>query len=107
MVWRGALGNWKGTGGKLCRMTSRTPQNAVLAAVDELHGVLSLAEALLLAGRSLDLQGLETEVRAICDAAAALPPEEGRGLRGALAGLLSQVEGLRSRLARSGLRAGA
>ncbi|MBP0446237.1 hypothetical protein J8J14_15800 [Roseomonas sp. SSH11] len=81
----------------------RTPQNAVLAAVDELHGVLSLAEALLLTGRELDLIGLEAEVSAICAAAAGLPPEEGRGLRAALSALLRQVEGLQASL--SGNRA--
>ncbi|MCR0980671.1 hypothetical protein [Roseomonas populi] len=82
-------------------MTS-TPQNAVLTAVDELHGVLSLAEALLLGGRDLDLQGLEGEVATLCDAALALPPEEGRATRPALTGLLAQVNGLRSRISRAG-----
>ncbi|MBP0492486.1 hypothetical protein [Roseomonas indoligenes] len=82
-------------------MTS-TPQNAVLAAVDELHGVLSLAEALLQGGRDLDLQGLEREVGTLCDAALALPREEGRATRPALAGLLAQVNGLRSRMSRAG-----
>ncbi|WP_338663203.1 hypothetical protein VQH23_24085 [Pararoseomonas sp. SCSIO 73927] len=82
-------------------MTS-TPQNAVLAAVDELHGVLSLAEVLLQGGRDLDLQGLEGEVAALCDAALALPREEGRLTRPALAGLLAQVDGLRSRICRAG-----
>jgi hypothetical protein len=78
-----------------------TPQNAVLAAVDELHGVLSLAEALLLAGRTLDLHGLEAEVAAICDAVGALPPEAGRAARPALSGLLTQVEELHGRLSAS------
>lgn len=78
-------------------MTS-TPQKAVLAAVDELHGVLSLAEVLLLTGRSLDLQGLDKEVETICSAAAALPPEEGRVALPALADLLKQVDGLHGRL---------
>ena len=78
-------------------MTS-TPQKAVLAAVDELHGVLSLAEILLLAGRDLDLGGLDREVAALCGAVAALPAEEGRGARGPLSGLLTQVEGLHARL---------
>lgn len=81
---------------------TRTPQNAVLAAVDELHGVLSLAEALLLAGRGLDLQGLEKEVATICAAVAALPPEDGRATRPALSGLLIQVEELRTRLFMAG-----
>ncbi|SHI81914.1 hypothetical protein SAMN02745194_01157 [Roseomonas rosea] len=75
-----------------------TPQNAVLAAVDELHGVLSVAEALLLAGRRLDLQGLDQEVAAICAAATLLPPEQGRATRPALCELLAQVEGLHARL---------
>lgn len=78
---------------------TRQPQNAVLAAVDELHGVLSLAEVLLLTGKSLDLQGLDREVAGICEAATALPAEEGRAARPALAGLLTQVEALHARLA--------
>jgi hypothetical protein len=80
-------------------MTS-TPQNAVLAAVDELDGVLSLAQLLLLSGRSLDLHGLDKEIATICDAAAALPPEEGRAARPALSGLLVKVEGLHTHLSR-------
>ena len=78
-------------------MTS-TPQKAVLAAVDELHGVLSLAEVLLMTGRRLDLQGLDKEVASICTATAGLPPEEGRAARPALADLLAQVEVLHGRL---------
>ncbi|HEY8612812.1 MAG TPA: hypothetical protein VIL69_16185 [Roseomonas sp.] len=78
------------------------PQNAVLAAVDELHGVLSLAEVLLLAGRSLDLQGLEKEVATLCAAAAALPREEGAAARSSLSGLLTQVEQLHARFSRPG-----
>lgn len=78
----------------------RTPQNAVLGAVDELHGVLSLADALLMAGRELDLAGLEGEVAALCAAVAALPADQARAARPALAGLLSVVEGLRGRLLR-------
>jgi hypothetical protein len=81
---------------------SRTPQNAVLAAVDELHGVLSLAEALLLTGRDLDLQGLQGEVATICATVMALPPEDGRAMRPALSGLLAQVEELRGRLSMAG-----
>lgn len=80
-------------------MTSQ-PQNAVLAAVNELHGVLSLAEVLLLTGKSLDLQGLDKEVAGICEAAAALPSEEGRAARPALSELLKQVEALHAQLAR-------
>ena len=78
-------------------MTS-TPQKAVLAAVDELHGVLSLAEVLLMTGKTLDLQGLEKEVAGICASATALPAEQGRLARGALVDLLAQVEVLHGRL---------
>lgn len=85
--------------GKLRRMTSQ-PQNAVLAAVDELQGVLSLAEVLLHTGKTLDLQGLDKEVAGICEAAAALPPDQGRAARPALADLLRQVEALHAQLAR-------
>ena len=75
-----------------------TPQNAVLTAVDELHGVLSRAEALLLAGRQLDLQGLDAEVASICDAVKQLSPGEARAARPALSTLLSMVDGLHARL---------
>ncbi|WP_424134045.1 hypothetical protein [Roseomonas chloroacetimidivorans] len=77
---------------------TRTPQNAVLAAADELQGVLGLAELLLLSGRRLDLRGLDGEVAALCAAAAALPAEEGRSARPALTSLLARVEGLLSHL---------
>ncbi|MFH5925201.1 hypothetical protein [Roseomonas xinghualingensis] len=78
-------------------MTS-TPQNAVLAAVGELDGVLSLAGILLRSGRSLDLHGLDQEVATICDATAALSPEQGRAMRPALSGLLTKVEELHAQI---------
>lgn len=92
-----ALTDWQHQSSYLGTMTS-TPQNAVLAAVDELDGVLNLAVVLLRSGRSLDLHGLDKEVATICDAAAALPPELGRATRPALSGLLMKVEGLHAQL---------
>ncbi len=80
-------------------MTS-THQDAVRAAIRAMGDTLTVAEALLDAGREIDLSGLEREVAAVCAAAVTLPAAEGRALRGELAGLMLQVEGLHARLQR-------
>ena len=75
-----------------------THQDAVRAAIRSMGDMLTVAEALLGAGREIDLSGLEREVAALCAAAVTLPAAEGRALRGELAGLMLQVEELEARL---------
>lgn len=67
---------------------------AVRRAAASAEGTLALAEALVASGRAVDLAGLDREVAGLCAAAAALPPAEGRALRGDLAVLLARVDSL-------------
>ncbi|MFT8246726.1 hypothetical protein [Roseomonas sp. BN140053] len=78
---------------------SIAPQDAVAASIRSLHGTLSVATALVAAGRHVDLSGLDRDVTAVCVAAAVLPPADGRALRGELAALLAAVRGLEARFA--------
>ncbi|WP_376091927.1 hypothetical protein ACE7GA_22640 [Roseomonas sp. CCTCC AB2023176] len=79
---------------------THTPQDAVRAAAKSLGGVVTVAEGLAGAGRSLDLDGLEREAAALCGAALMLPEEDGRAIRPDLALLLAQVDSLIVRLRR-------
>ncbi len=76
------------------------PQDAVRAAAQGLGGLLSVAEGLLRAGRTVDLDGLERDAASLCAAAMALPPDHGRALRGELAVLMANVDSLIARLRR-------
>ncbi|ONG50634.1 hypothetical protein BKE38_17615 [Pseudoroseomonas deserti] len=67
---------------------------AIEAAAESLRSTLTLAQALALAGRQVDMTGLEREVALLCAAAAALPPERRGPARRALIGLRLAVEGL-------------
>ena len=81
-------------------MKAITPQDAVRAATESLGGLVSVADGLVRAGRSVDLAGLERDATALCVAAMALPPAEGRALRGDLAVLMAGVDTLIGRLRR-------
>ncbi|UFN48619.1 hypothetical protein LPC08_21820 [Roseomonas sp. OT10] len=77
-----------------------TPHHeAVRRAIQGLQGTLTVAAALLEAGRIVDLRGLEREVAALCSAVAVLPAAEGRALCIELSTLLGQVQGLEARMA--------
>ena len=80
-----------------------THQDAVRAAIRAMGDTLTVAGALLDAGREIDLSGLEREVASVCAAAVTLPAVEGRALRGELAALMLQVEEVEARIRRSGL----
>lgn len=78
-----------------------THQDAVRAAIRAMGDTLTVAGALLDAGREIDLSGLEREVASVCAAAVTLPAIEGRALRGDLAALMLQVEEVEARIRRS------
>lgn len=77
------------------------PEDVVRRSIASTEGTVCLAEGFVAAGRPVDLGGLDREVAALCAAAAALPAEVGRTLRGDLAGLLARVDSLASRLSAS------
>jgi hypothetical protein len=78
----------------------RTPSHAeaVQAAISALDDTLAMARALVEAGRRIDLAGLDAEAAALCAAAVALAPAEGRALRPALEALRRQVDSLSASL---------
>lgn len=75
--------------------------------VETMAATMLMARALLVAGHRIDLDGVEREIGDLCAEAVALPRAEGRRLRPALQGLLSEVEALEADLAaRTGARTG-
>lgn len=67
---------------------------ATLAAIDSLQGTLTMARALVLAGREVDLHGLDREAARLCAAVACLPGDSGQALLGSLIGLTREVDAL-------------
>ncbi len=64
------------------------------AAAVLLSRTAALARALVLAGRTVELAGLEGQVGLLCAKALDLPPEEGRQMRTELAILLAELDAL-------------
>lgn len=67
---------------------------ATLAAIDSLQGTLTMARALVLAGREVDLDGLDREAARLCAAVACLPGDSGKALLASLIGLTREVDAL-------------
>ena len=65
---------------------------ATLAAIDSMQGTLTMARALVLAGREVDLAGLDREAARLCAAVACLPGDSGQALLGSLMGLTREVD---------------
>ena len=68
---------------------------ATLAAIESLHGMMSVARALVAAGRVVDLGGLDGEAQRLCAAIACLPRDSGQRLRIPLIELREEVDRLR------------
>ena len=67
---------------------------ATLAAIESLQGTLAMARALVLAGRRVDLVGLDREAARLCAAVACMPGDSGDTLLPGLLGLAREVEAL-------------
>ena len=67
---------------------------ATLAAIDSLQGTLTMARALVLAGREVDLAGLDREAARLCAAVACMPGDSGQALLPSLIGLTREVDAL-------------
>jgi len=65
---------------------------AILAAIDSLQGTLTMARALVLAGREVDLGGLDREAARLCAAVACMPGNSGQALLGSLESLTREVD---------------
>lgn len=71
-----------------------TPLDRARDLAVSLGGTLRLAQALAVAGRRIDLGGLEGPIGLLCAKSLDLPPEEGRQMRILLIELLGQVDAL-------------
>jgi hypothetical protein len=67
---------------------------ATLAAIDSLQATLAMARALVLAGREVELEGLDREAARVCAAVACLPGDSGQVLLGSLIGLTREIDAL-------------
>jgi len=65
---------------------------ATLAAIASLQGTLTMARALVLAGREVDLGGLDREAARLCAAVACMPGDSGQALLGSLESLTREVD---------------
>ncbi|WP_421992805.1 hypothetical protein [Roseococcus sp.] len=65
---------------------------ATLAAVESLHGTLSMARALVVSGRDIDLAGLDREAARLCAAVACLPEDSGQVLLASLHALTREID---------------
>lgn len=65
---------------------------ATLAAVESLHGTLSMARALVVSGRDIDLAGLDREAARLCAAVACLPGDSGQALLASLQALTREID---------------
>lgn len=65
-----------------------------LQELDRLSGAVTRAKASVAEGRAVDVNGLDTWVRGLCDRVEALPADEGRVMLPALSALLADVERL-------------
>lgn len=65
---------------------------ATSAAIESLHGTLSMARALVAAGRAVDLAGLDQEAARLCAAVACLPGDSGKVLLASLHALTHEVD---------------
>ena len=67
---------------------------AMLAAIDSLQGTLTMARALVMAGREVELEGLDREAARLCAAVACLPGDSGQVLIGSLVSLTREIDAL-------------
>lgn len=79
-------------------LTPPCPAIAVDAALEAMLGTVAVARALVAAGRRVDLEGLDREISALCAAAIALQPDEGRALRPKALALHEGLEALQAAL---------
>ena len=76
-----------------------SPAAIIGAAIEAMGGTLTVARALIAAGRRVDLTGLDREIATVCAATMALPESEGRALRPLLVGLERDLGMLQAALA--------
>lgn len=65
---------------------------ATMAAIESLHGTLTMARALVVSGRAIDLAGLDREAERLCAAVACLPGDSGQALLTSLQALAFELD---------------
>ena len=65
---------------------------ATMAAIESLYGTLSMARALVVSGRTIDLAGLDREAARLCAAVACLSGDSGRPLLAPLQALARELD---------------
>ena len=74
------------------RSTQSFEVAATMAAIESLHGTLSMARALVVSGRAIDLAGLDREAARLCAAVACLPGDSGQALLASLHALMRELD---------------
>jgi hypothetical protein len=75
-------------------MPAPTPLDAVRAAIEGMGGTIAIAQALVMGGRQVDLEGLDRDGAALCTAVMMLERQDGRLLIPALEALVRQLHDL-------------
>ena len=78
--------------------TDLAPYPPRLAAIQSLQDTITMARALVQAGRRIDLTGLDADAAVLCTAIGLLAPERSQGLRQSLEELLRDVDALTAAL---------
>jgi len=74
------------------------PYPPMLAAIQSLQDTITMARALVQAGRQIDLTGLDADAAVLCTAIGLLAPERSHGLRAQLEELVRDVDALSAAL---------
>jgi hypothetical protein len=77
---------------------SRMPALSALGEIEAMRGTLTMARALVEAGRTIDLAGLDRQAAGICRSVAALPPGGGQAVKSAMIALMRDVQALAATL---------
>ncbi len=78
--------------------TDLAPYPPMLAAIQSLQDTITMARALVQAGRRIDLTGLDADAAVLCTAIGLLAPERSQGLRQSLEELVRDVDALTAAL---------
>ncbi|MDB5412874.1 MAG: hypothetical protein JWR10_1209 [Rubritepida sp.] len=74
------------------RTTEQFEVAATMAAIESMQGTLSMARALVISGREVELAGLDKEAQRLCAAVACLPSDSGQSMLASLIGLTREVD---------------
>ena len=85
---------------------ARMPALSALSDIEAMRCTLTMARALVDAGRRIDLTGLDHQAAEICHALSSLPPGGGEAVRPAMLALMREVQALAASLPEPGAELG-